>query len=382
LEFALNSVQTSLQDIVAAYCRENCRFAAREDHIRDWLVSAPRRWKDFAALGLLGVMWPEDDGGSGLTMTDCSVVLHEFGRSLVPEPYWACVVMAGTLIDAASSPLMRRDLLESLIAGDTIFAVGYDDLPGDGASAATTARRQSTGEYVIEGGKRGVAGGPMATSLLVLADAYGPGGEHDGQAWFAIDVVAPEVSRQNFRSIDASLVSDVRFNGVRLAPDARLIDGEAAVEATAKARDTAMVAACAEAVGVSEAILWATRDHLRTRRQFGAALGTMQALQHRMADMFIELEQSRSLLYRALGSLSETPQVRRYTVLAAYLQACRAGDFICRNGVQLHGASGIVDELPIGHYFKRQAVIGQLFGSLDLMRDQFASLVAGFVPAQ
>ena len=380
MEFQLSSVQTALQDSVRRFCRERYDLRSRTTVLPTSDSFSRSHWSLFADLGWLGIGLDSDVNGSEGGAVELCIVLEEFGRSLVVEPYWTCVAVAAQLVNSCGTSQQRRQLLIPLIDGKLIIAFahseGYEH--SHVGHVETRATLNGNGDHVITGRKSLVVGGPSANKFIVSARTSSSSNGGDGTSLFVVDDGADGLVRRDYRLLDGSSACDLEMSDVHVGPDALLGRKDCGRAGIDFAMDRAMVGLCAEAVGIMDSVLWMTRDHLRTRRQFGAPLSTFQALQHRMAEMFAEVELSRSMLFRALRLLSESNDAVRHSgVLAAYIRVCQGGAFVCRSGVQLHGAMGVVEEHMIGQYFKRLTVISKLFGTIDQQLDQLSAVASG-----
>jgi alkylation response protein AidB-like acyl-CoA dehydrogenase len=366
MDFSLSFSQTALQDSVKRFCREHYSLKSRASLLRSSDGYSRDHWKTFASLGWLGVTLPSDVHGLDATAIESAIILGEFGRALVVEPYWSCALMAGHLINSGNAR-QRSELLVPLVAGELMVAVAHSEaLSGSYVEhVETRAEDRGGGAYLLNGRKTMVVGGQGADKLIVSARTSGETKDRNGISLFVLDCAAEGVSRRAYQFLDGTKACDVDLADVR-AEGALIGRRDAGGAALNWAIDQAIVGLCAEAVGIIDSALWMTRDYLRTRRQYGVTLSTLQALQHRMADMFVEVELSRSMLFRALGSLGHPDEtVRRTSVLAAHIHVCKSGMFVCKNAVQLHGAMGMTEEHMIGQYFKRLVVISGLFGGMD-----------------
>jgi alkylation response protein AidB-like acyl-CoA dehydrogenase len=281
-------------------------------------------------------------------------VMQELGRGLVVEPYFATVAAARFLVLGAS----HGELLERVAGGELKLAcaLGERQSRHDLASIATTVQAVDGG-YQLDGAKSVVVHGAQADMLVVSARG------ETGIALFVVPADAPGVSITDYRTLDGQRAAEVRFSAVRL-PASALIPGGA--DLLDEGADYAATLLCAEALGAMEAIFAATLDYLKTRSQFGAPIGKFQALQHRMADMYIHLEQARSMaLLAAVRMASADPVERRRTVSAAKFRVGQALKFVGQQAVQLHGGMGVTDELPAAHHFKRLTMIELAFGDSD-----------------
>ena len=312
-------------------------------------------WQQYAQLGLLGLTFDEAYDGAGMGAAELATVMESFGRALVLEPFFPTVVLGGTLVSEAGTPEQKAAILPRVAAGELLLAFGYAE-PGSRWSLtdiATTAARAGDG-WTVSGEKIAVVGADSADTLIVTAVTP------DGIGLFLVDAaattIAPYPLQDGQRGGDVLLV-DAPARLLGTATDA--IDHITATVAVATA------ALCAEAVGVCERMLWMTVDYLKTRVQFGRPIAVFQALQFRAADMYVALEQARSMALLARLSLTgdsgDSPQDRQRIVRAAKIQIDLSSRQIGQEAIQLHGGIGMTMEYPVGHYFKRSAVIAKTF---------------------
>ncbi|MBV8074248.1 MAG: acyl-CoA dehydrogenase family protein [Candidatus Eremiobacteraeota bacterium] len=323
-------------------------------------------WRAFVQLGWLGIGAPEEVGGFGGPL-ETLLLMEAFGRGLVTEPYLEGVVFAGALLRAAA----RTDLLEELVGGERRFAVAYEEAGTgyDPARVSASVEPAASG-YLLRGCKDRVVAPPEATTFLVTARCG------DGVALFAVAPGAAGVTRADYRTEDGRNATRVAFDAVRLASDAAVGAPAAGLELLAYGLDHAAGALCAEAVGVMSVLHETTLRYLKERTQFGVPIGSFQALQHRMADMYVELELARSMAYVAAMTLANETEAapRGRGVSAAKVQIARSGRFIGQNAIQLHGAIAMTAEYKIGDYFKRMTTLERLFGDADYHLRRYRSL--------
>jgi alkylation response protein AidB-like acyl-CoA dehydrogenase len=377
MEFSLSPDQGALQDNVKRYCKQHYNLKNRASILASSEGFSREHWTAFAQLGWLGAAFPEDVGGTNGNAIESAIILEQFGRSLVVEPYWSCVVFAGQLINFHASSHLRKELLVPIIQGKVLVSVAHDEFGSTGCfeHVDTTATVDQAG-YVVNGRKSLVFGGPIVDKFIVSARTSGKTRDRNGVSLFVIDQEADGLQRRDYRMIDGTLASDLTMTNVQISAAALMDSTAGAIAALQFAKNHASIALCAEAVGVMDGVLLTTRDYLRTRRQYGVTLNTLQALQHRMADMFVETELSRSMLFRALNLLDDENQVNRQIgALSAKVHVGQSGKFVCKNGVQLHGALGMTEEHIIGQYFKRVAVISSTFGSAQHQINECAALL-------
>ena len=376
MDFTLSGEQELLREglskfLAARYDLESSRAAAKTGP--GW---QPDIWRGFAdELGILGATLPESVGGSGGGSAEAMVIAEELGRALAIEPFIDTVIVAGGLLSRAGGEA-AASVLEEIAAGSAIVALAATE-PGSGEhweAIASSAVRH--GDYwVLNGTKTVVVSAPLATHLLIVART---GQSVDSQAMSlflaAFDAAAPPagLTVHGYRTIDDRRAADLIFDDVRLPADALLQTD--AWPSLALARDEGAAAVCAEAVGAMRKVLADTVDYSKQRQQFGQPIGSFQVLQHRMVDMYMELEQAVSAAYLAVLNLDAEPDVRARAVSAAKATVGRAARFIGQNAVQLHGGMGMTEELAIGHYFKRLTALQYEFGSTDYHRARYAKL--------
>jgi alkylation response protein AidB-like acyl-CoA dehydrogenase len=319
------------------------------------------RWAQFAGMGLLGLPFPEHVGGFNGGGTEAMIVMEAIGRSLADEPYLSCVLLAGTALLEGG----RTDLAGPVIAGERKLTLAHTEPQSryDLADVASTARREGSG-WVLDGEKIAVL--DAAGADLLLVSARGVSARVDGDRGVTLFVVArdnPEVSIELRTGPDGRSAGNVTLGGVRVPDSARVGAEGDGLRIVRAAVDKAIAGACAEAVGAMARLLDITVEHLKTRKQFAAPLGSFQALQHRAADMLCELELARSMaMYAALMSSAPDPRARRSAIAAAKVQISAAARFVGQQAIQLHGGMGMSEEYPAGRYFKRLTLFERLFG--------------------
>jgi alkylation response protein AidB-like acyl-CoA dehydrogenase len=295
------------------------------------------------------------------------IVAEAFGRALALEPYLATVVLAGGLLRHAGSQTQRDVILPKVAEGSMLLAFAHAERQAryDLADVASSAKRDGMG-YVIDGQKSLVLNGDAADKLIVSARVSGNRRDRDGLALFVIDAGAPGVTHRDYATVDGMRAADVTLANVKAGPDAVLGQAGAAYPVIERVADEAMAALCAEAVGAMAAMHELTLDYLRTRKQFGVPIGSFQVLQHRAVDMFVALEQARSMAMLATMMVAEPDaSERRKAISAAKVQIGRSGRIVGHGAIQLHGGIGMTMEYKVGHYFKRVAAIDTAFGDAD-----------------
>jgi alkylation response protein AidB-like acyl-CoA dehydrogenase len=368
--------QTVLRDNVHRYLTEHYSFPQRCAMLSEARGFCRGRWKALAQLGWLGIEAPEAFGGSDDTPAETAVVLDEFGRFLVPEPLLACATLPARLLIECADAEQRSKFLRSLVSGDLLFAVAHHEVPGRGAADFVQARATTLpgGRFLLTGTKSAAVSADRADYIIVSARMHGYCDDPYGISLFLLDPALPGVTRRNFRTIDGGSAADLTLQDVEVGADTLLGADGHANRALVRASEHFVVGACAEAVGIMDAVVKLTVEHLKTRRAYGSTLSTYQALQHRLADMLMELELSRSMLMRALDALSRgDDHTRHKDVAAARVLIGNAGRFLASSGIQLHGAMGVVEEYIVGHYLKRLNVLFALCGSATFHLRQYSS---------
>jgi len=377
MNLSYSSEQQALQDAVRRFCEKNYNFLARNKVLESSEGYHRDHWRLFAELGWLGSALPEDVGGFGGSAIDVSVIAEGFGRALVVEPFISCAVLAAQVVNAGASDQQRRDLLGPLVKGELMLAFAHAEAEAGGRPehVDTCAMLQADGGYILSGEKTVVLGAPFAEKFVVSARTSGDVATRDGISLFLVDANMAGLVSKSYRLVDGTRAADLRFDDVRLPAFALLGVAGNAIDAIELALDHAIVAVCAEACGAMDSVLWMTRDYLKTRNQYGATLNTYQALQHRMADMLVETEMSRSMLFNALNAMEqEDPILRRRGVSASKVLIAQRGQFVGSNAIQLHGGMGVTEEYIIGHYFKRLMCIAAQYGSTEFHLERFGSL--------
>jgi alkylation response protein AidB-like acyl-CoA dehydrogenase len=323
-------------------------------------------WQQFASLGLLGLHFDEQYGGAGMGAGELAVVMESFGRALVLEPFVSTVLLGGSLVAAVGTPDQKAAILPGVAEGTTLLAFAHAELESRWSIAdiatAATADGDPTDDSgcTLRGEKIAVLGGDSADRLIVTART--PEGS---VGLFLVDGTAAGVQRSAYAMQDGMRGADIVFTD---APAERLGETNDALADIDSVLDLATAALCAEAVGAMERMLWLTVDYMKTRVQFGQPIAVFQALQHRAADMFVALDQARSLaLVARLALADDDVAARRQLVRAAKIGVDIAARHVGQEAIQLHGGIGMTMEYPVGHYFKRTSVIAKTFADTDTL---------------
>jgi len=364
MDFSHTEDRRMLADTIARYVRENYPFETRSEIALSDDGFSRQKWSDFAELGLIGAMFGEQDGGFGGGGFDIAVLFEELGRGLVVEPFLA-TLMAGRAIALAGNKAQKA-MLEAVIAGETLLAFAHSEPQSryDLADVALKARAEGE-DFVLSGHKSVVLGGGTADRVLVTARTSGDQMDEAGLSLFLVDGSANGLTKRPFPAIDGGAGAEMRFDDVR-------VPGSALVGARDKAYPTieaiaglGMLALSSEALGAMETAKTMTLDYLGTRKQFGRPIGAFQALQHRMAEMLVELEQMRSAVINAAGAMEADRMSREKALSSVKYLTGKIGRLVAEECIQLHGGIGMTWEYALPHYCKRIVMIDHTLGDED-----------------
>lgn len=364
MDFDFTDDQRLLRDSVERLITDRYGFEQRKKYAAGADGFSREIWAQFAELGLLGLPFAEAHGGFGGGPVETAMVMEAFGRGLVLEPYFATVILGGGLLRHAGTDAQQSELLPKIADGSLLFAFAHVERHSryDLAHVTATARRQGNA-WIIDGEKSIVLHGDSADRLLVTARIAGAPHDRNGIGLFLVDANAPGVTRRGYTTQDGLRAAEISFSSVQAQA---LGDPENALPAIERVRDEAIAALCAEAVGGMTQMHEITVDYLKQRKQFGRAIGEFQVLQHRAVDMFVSLEQARSMAMLAtLMAADDNPEARAKTMSAAKVQIGQSGRHIGQETIQLHGGIAMTMEYKVGHYFKRMTMIEILFGDTD-----------------
>ena len=331
-------------------------------------------WEKFAELGVIGALLREEDGGFGGGGFDIAVVFEALGRGLVLEPVLGSAVLAAEAISFAGNA-EQKAVLEEIAAGSTIATFAHDE-PNthyELARVQTTARREGDA-WVLDGVKAVVQAAEQANVIVVSARTAGDVDSQEDISLFLVPKDAPGVTMRGTPTMDGGRVADVSFANVQLTGAALLGEEGKAYATLERAVGRGILALCAEAVGAMEAAKEATLDYLRTRKQFGVPIGSFQALQHRMADLLLEIEQARSTVINAAAALDADRITRERALSAAKMSIGRIGTLVAEECIQLHGGIGMTWELPMAHFAKRLVLIDHQLGDEDHHLERYIAL--------
>ena len=377
MDFSYSEEQQMLQESVQKFVMQQYDFYKRDDIIKTEAGYSTENWNLFAELGWLTVPFSEEDGGFGGNAVDLMVMMEEFGKGMLVEPYLSAAVMGGTIVADLGNEEQKSGLIPQIMEGGLITAVAYAEQGNrfNPLNVKTSAKAEGD-EVVLNGAKINVLGAPNAQILLVSARDSGAATDAEGISLYLVDRDADGVDITAYTTIDGRKSGDVALNNVRVPATARLGAAGAAGAALSAVVDRATLAAAAEAVGAMDSLLTKTVEYSKTRKQFGTAIGTFQALQHRMADMFIQCQLARSIVVRAAMILDsdDDAATKAKAVSSAKSRVGKSIRLVGQEAVQIHGGIGVTDELDVGHLFKRVTALDLMFGNAEYHLQRFASL--------
>jgi alkylation response protein AidB-like acyl-CoA dehydrogenase len=381
MNFILNEEQQMLADTVARFVQTEYDFEARRKRVATAADAAPGyddvMWSQLAELGLFGLNVPEAFGGIGAGPVETMIVMEGLGRGLVREPFLTTGVIAARLIATYGSAAQKDRFLGPIAAGELRFALAAFEPQSryDLHDVATTALRGGAG-WVLGGTKSVVLHGDSADWLIVTARTRAAPTADEGLTLLLVDGRAPGITARGFATIDGQRVAEIEFEGVHVDSIATIGEVDQGLQLAEWAVDQGLAALAAEAVGAMDRLTELTCEYLATRKQFGVAIGSFQALQHRAADMRIAVEQARALaLMAAAGVDSTDTRERRRAASAAKAMAGRSGRFVGQQATQLHGGMGMTDEMACGHYFKRLTAIDMTWGNTEHHVERYGELL-------
>ncbi|MDI4231772.1 pimeloyl-CoA dehydrogenase small subunit [Bradyrhizobium sp. Arg237L] len=366
MDFDLSEEQRLLKDSIDGLLKSSYDFETRKKYRAEKGGYSKTIWGKFAEQGLLGLPFSEDDGGFGAGPIETMIVMEALGRNLVIEPYLDTVVLGGGFLRRGSGE-QRAAHLPGIIDGSKTLAFAQLERGSryDLGDVTTSAKKSGSG-YVLNGEKFVAGHGDTASTIVVTARTAGGQRDAKGVGVFLVPANAKGVDIRGYETQDGSRAADIKLDNVEVGADAAIGDAEDGLPIVDQVVDDARIALCAEAVGAMEEALKITVEYIKERKQFGVAIGSFQALQHRAADMFTALESARSMSYLASMASSFTDlDERAKTVAAAKVQIGRSARVVGQSGVHLHGGIGVTMEYRIGHYFKRLTMIDHQLGDTD-----------------
>ena len=375
MNFDFSEEQVMLRDSVARFIQDDYSFDARRKIAASDTGMSAEHWQTFAELGWLSVPFAEEHGGFGGGPVDVMVMMEEFGKGMVLEPYFATVILFGGLLQRAGSAEQQAAYIPRIVEGKCLGAFAFTERQSryELADVKTTATSDGDG-YVLNGEKVVVYNGANADTVIVAARTSGEQYDEDGISLFIVDACTAGIDTMSFALMDGQRAANLVFNDVRLPADALLGEKDRAYPVISRVVLEACVALAAEGLGIMGQLNTKTLEYTKQREQFGVAIGSFQALQHRMVDTFMSYEQTKSLVYRAVCTLEKEDEDPARDIHALKVMLDRAGRHVHSEAIQLHGGMGLTDEMDIAHYAKRLMMINATFGDGDYHQAQFNAL--------
>ena len=375
MNFELSEEQKMIQQSVERFVQENYDLSNRIKISSEDPGYSKEYWSSMAELGWLGLAFDEEDGGFGGNQIDTLVLMEQFGKGLVLEPFLANIVLGGGAIKRGGSASLKESIIPSLIDGSLQLTLAYaEEQSRFDLEDIATAAREDDGNFVLNGKKSMVLNAESADKIIVAARTNGSQVDKEGISLFLVDADSEGLERENFPTVDGLRASEISLNDVKVSPENLIGEKDKGFEILQAVANDAILALAAEAVGAMEVLYKDTVEYTQQREQFDHPLSDFQVLQHRMVDMFMEYEQCKSLLFRATMETVQDPHLSQRTVHALKHLIGKSGIFVGENAVQLHGGMGVTEELRVGHFFKRLLVIDSQFGNADFHLDKFTSL--------
>lgn len=366
MDLSFTEEQALLRDSVQKYLEDNYDISQRNKLTASDDGFSRENWKQFAELGWLAMPFAEEDGGIGGSPVDTMIMMEEFGKGLVVEPFLATVVMAGSAISEFGTPAQKAEILGGIIDGSLMATFAYAELQAhhDLENVVTSARKDGDFFY-INGTKSVVLNGPSADKILVSARTSGDSRDERGITVFVVDAGADGVSREDYPTVDGLRASEITFKDVKVSAQDVVGEPDEGIAVLNKVSNRAILALSAEAVGAMEMLYKDTIEYTRQREQFDHPLSDFQVLKHRMTEMFMEHALAKSLCMKATMLESQGSEETQRTIHALKYLIGKSSRFVAQNAVQLHGGMGMTEELRVAHYFKRLTVIDSQFGNTD-----------------
>ena len=374
MNFELSEEQKMIQQSVERFVQENYDLTNRIKISSEDPGYSKDYWSSMAELGWLGLAFDEQDGGFGGNQIDTLVLMEQFGKGLVLEPFLANIVLGGGAIKRGAYQAIKDSIIPGIMDGSMHVTLAYAEEQSrfDIEDVATSAREED-GNFIINGKKSMVLNAESADKIVVVVRTSGSQVDEDGISLFIVDAASEGIERENFPTVDGLRASEVIFENVKVPSENLIGEKDKGFEILQAVVNDAILALAAEAVGAMEVLYKDTVEYTQQREQFDHALSDFQVLQHRMVDMFMEYEQCKSLLFRATMETVQDPKLSQRTVHALKHLIGKSGIFVGESAVQLHGGMGVTEELRIGHFFKRLLVIDSQFGNADFHLNKFTN---------
>ena len=374
MNFELSDEQKMMQQSVERFVQANYDLNTRISLSSDNLGYSNDYWKSMAELGWLGLPFDESDGGFGGNQIDVLVIMEQFGKGLVLEPYLASVVMGGGALKKGGTESLKKEILPGLVDGTKQLSFAYAEQQSrfDLEDVITSARKEKD-TFILNGQKSMVQNAETADHIVIAARTSGGQIDENGITLFLVDASSEGLSMDNFPTVDGLRASEITLKNVSVNADRVVGNVDEGFEILQSVANDAILALSAEAVGAMEVLYKDTVEYTQQREQFDHPMSEFQVLQHRMVDMFMEYEQCKSMLYRATMESVQDPKAAQRTIHGLKHLIGKSGLFVGENAVQLHGGMGVTEELRIGHFFKRLLVIDSMFGNADHHLQKFTT---------
>ncbi|MEO3386222.1 acyl-CoA dehydrogenase family protein [Mesorhizobium sp. CAU 1741] len=367
MDFDLSEEQSILKDSLDRLLADKYGFEDRKRHMAAPEGWSAQMWSQYAEMGLMALPFAEADGGIGGTPVETAIVMESLGKALALEPYFSTVVLGGSFLRFGADDDQRAEYVPAVAEGSLKLAVAQLERNSryDLHHVETTATKNGDG-FVLDGQKSVVLNGDSAGKFFVTARTAGGTRDEGGIGVFMVDAAADGVSVRGYRTQDGARAAEVTFDKVKVGSDDVIGDPEDGLALARRVVDAGIAALTSEAIGVMSAMHALTVDYLKVRKQFGVPIGQFQVLQHSAVDMFVAIEQARSIsLYATMMADSDDADERARAMHAAKAEIGRGGRIVGENAIQLHGGVGMTMELAVGHYFKRMTMLDMAFGDAD-----------------
>jgi len=371
-----NEDQAMLAETASQFMAEEGAIAKQLRHWRDRNCKdgfGHALWKEMAELGFTGILVSEEDGGLGMGHVEAGIVLEEIGRNLTPSPFLTSSVLAATALGEASEELRGR-YLPGLVAGDSVFAVAIDEGAKHRPERIACKAEKSGNGFKLSGKKDFVVQGASSDMIIVAARTSGSDADEDGITLFAVPKDAAGMSHDAVRLVDSSMATHTTFDNVELDGGAVIGEVDGGREVLNKILNAGRVGSAAEGVGVARGAMDMTVDYLKQRKQFGKLIGEFQALQHRAAHLYSEVEIARAAVIKAQQLLDGGSEKADLMVSVAKAKVAKTAGLAVREGVQMHGGIGMTDEYDIGLYMKRDRALQEFLGDAFYHTNRVAEL--------
>jgi pimeloyl-CoA dehydrogenase small subunit len=376
MDFELSEEQSILKDSLSRLLTDNYGFEQRKKYMAAPEGWSADMWGKYAEMGLMALPFAEEDGGIGGGPVETMIVMEALGGALALEPYFPTVVLGGGFLRLGGNDALRAELAPQVAEGSLKLAFAHTERNSryDFNQVETRAKKDGSG-WRLSGAKGVVIGGDSADRLVVTARTAGGNGDEKGIGLFLVDAKADGVSRRGYPMQDGQRAAEVMLENVAVSAEAVFGDPEDGLSLAYRVADQGIAALSAEAVGAMSAMHALTVDYMKVRKQFGVPIGSFQVLQHKAVDMFVALEQARSITYFAtMMADSEDTQERERAMHAAKAEIGRGGTLVGQNAVQIHGGVGMTMEYAVGHYFKRMTMIDLTFGDSSYHLNELAEM--------